>query len=111
MVTTAAQFEFAFGLWARMKGLLDPAVCAKGEILALVPCKSIHSLGMREAIDVAFIDKRGRVLKTEQGLPPCRLLVCKGAACVLERRSRAGRPWFEQGESVGLATWPGKGER
>ncbi|MDR2105944.1 MAG: DUF192 domain-containing protein [Coriobacteriales bacterium] len=108
MVTTTAGFELAFSLWARMKGLLDPAVCAKGEILALIPCKSIHSLGMREAIDVAFIDRRGRVLRAEQGLPPRRFLACKGAACVLERRSRADEPWLKRGQAVGLAAWPGK---
>jgi hypothetical protein len=108
MVTTTGRLELAFGLWARMKGLLDPAVCAKGEILALIPCRSIHSLGMKEAIDVAFVDWRGRVLKAEQGLSPRRFLACKGAACVLERRSRADEPWFEQGQAVALATWPGK---
>jgi uncharacterized membrane protein (UPF0127 family) len=110
-MVTVTRFEFAAGLWKRMKGLLDPAVCGAGEVLVLVPCGSVHSFGMRAPIDVAFLDGQGRVLKAVRGLAPLRVLFCRGAVCTLERRSGGEEPWFEAGESVGLTTRRGKGER
>lgn len=83
-----------------MKGLLDPAICERGETLVLIPCKSIHTFGMTEAIDVAFVDRRGRVLDVVRGLPPRRVLSCQRATCVLERRSAACGRWVEQGEAM-----------
>lgn len=74
----------------------------QGEVLALLPCRSVHSFGMREAIDVAFIDRQGRVLKAVCALPPGRVLFCKRAVGTLERRAEQGKPWFRPGETVGL---------
>jgi uncharacterized membrane protein (UPF0127 family) len=86
-----------------MKGLLDSAVCRQGEVLVLVPCSSIHTFGMREPIDVAFVDCRGRVLESVQGLMPNRCLSRRGARCVLERRGGfGGGVWFKPGEYIGL---------
>lgn len=34
--------------------------------LVLRPCRWIHTLGMRYAIDVAYLDERGEVIKTMQ---------------------------------------------
>jgi uncharacterized membrane protein (UPF0127 family) len=95
-------FELAVGVTARAKGLLSPAVCKKGEVLLLVPCRSIHTFGMTGAIDVAFIDRQGRVLEAMRGLPPNRLRCCWKAVCVLERRNASGDPWFEKDETIGL---------
>jgi uncharacterized membrane protein (UPF0127 family) len=96
------RFEFAVGIRARARGLLNPAVCKRGEVLLLTPCKSIHTFGMTDAIDVAFVDRQGRVLEAMRGLPPNRLRYCKGAACVLERRSAFGNSWFMKDEIIGL---------
>jgi uncharacterized membrane protein (UPF0127 family) len=104
------RFEFATGFWKRIKGLLDPTVCETGKILVLIPCKSIHSFGMREAIDVAFLDDRGRVLKATRGMTPQRFLSCRGAVCVFERRSGTEEAWFEPGESVWLMAQPKEDE-
>jgi uncharacterized membrane protein (UPF0127 family) len=86
-----------------MKGLLDSAVCERGEVLALLPCRSIHTFGMRCAIDVAFIDWQGRVLKAARNVAPNRMLSRKGALCVLERRSTPAAPWFSEGDTLKLA--------
>jgi uncharacterized membrane protein (UPF0127 family) len=96
------RFEFAVGIKARARGLLSPAVCKRGEVLVLIPCKSIHTFGMTDAIDVAFVDRRGHVLEATRGLPPNRLRYCRGAVCVLERRSAFGDSWFEKDEAIGL---------
>jgi uncharacterized membrane protein (UPF0127 family) len=96
------RFELATGFLARIRGLLDPAVCNEGEVLVLAPCASIHTFGMRESIDVAFLDQKGCVLRAVQGLLPNRLLSCRGAACVLERRNQNAKSWYSSGETLGL---------
>jgi uncharacterized membrane protein (UPF0127 family) len=103
------RFELAAGLWSRMRGLLGSVVCNNGEVLALVPCRSIHTFGMREAIDVAFVSRQGCVLKAVRKLPPNRLLSFRGAFYVLERRSGDGDAWFELGDVVELVVWPTEG--
>jgi uncharacterized membrane protein (UPF0127 family) len=51
----------------------------------LIPrCRSIHTFGMRFALDIAFLDAEGRVLRLERDVPPCRVVACRGAAAVLE---------------------------
>lgn len=48
------------------------------------PCRHVHTLGMRMAIDVALCDERGRVLHTET-LKPWRLSsLVRGTAFVVE---------------------------
>jgi uncharacterized membrane protein (UPF0127 family) len=69
----------------------------------LLPCGSIHTFGMREAIDVAFIDKHGLVLKAVCDLQPRHILVCKGAVVTLERRSKFGSSWFVPGDNIILS--------
>jgi uncharacterized protein len=44
---------------SRLVGLLGTAAIADGEGLWIVPCRSVHTLGMRYPIDVAFLDARG----------------------------------------------------
>jgi uncharacterized membrane protein (UPF0127 family) len=94
--------ELAIGIMSRLRGLLDSAICNEGEVLVLVPCKSIHTFGMREAIDVAFVNRQGRVLRAAQELPPNRFLSCRGASCVLERRGGSVNAWFKVGDVIGL---------
>jgi len=47
---------------ARLRGLIGRASLADGEGLFLVGTKSIHTFGMRFAIDVVFLDQRGQVI-------------------------------------------------
>lgn len=57
----------------------------------LIPrCRSIHTFGMRFALDVDFLDGEERVLRHVAGVPPGRVLTCRGAAAVLERRADRG---------------------
>ena len=52
-VRTASTF------FSRFVGMLGTAAIADGEGLWIVPCRSVHTLGMRYPIDVAFLDARG----------------------------------------------------
>jgi len=94
------RFRLACTLIERMTGLLKNDVCIHGEILVLLSCRSIHTFGMKEDIDVAFIDTFGCVVKTVRSLPPRQLYSCGLARVALERRSRVDIPWFESGDIV-----------
>ncbi|RZA08549.1 MAG: DUF192 domain-containing protein [Proteobacteria bacterium] len=59
--------------WERLVGLLPRAGLAEGEALYIEPCTSIHNFFMRFAIDVAFLNRQGRVVAIYHGLKPWRL--------------------------------------
>lgn len=69
---------------ARLLGLLVRARLADDEALYLAPCSSIHTVGMRYGIDVAFVDRHGRVLKLVENLAPLRAAWCRGAHGAVE---------------------------
>ncbi len=68
----------------RRTGLLRHRGLPAGSGLWINPCEAIHTFGMNFPIDVAFLDRRHRVVKIRQGLGPRRICVCWRAASVLE---------------------------
>ena len=72
---------------ARLLGLAFVRPPPADHALLIPHCRSVHTFGMRFPIDVAFVDERGRVLRTERGVKACRVLTCRGAFAVLERVS------------------------
>ena len=73
---------------SRLAGLLGTAAIAEGEGLWIVPCRSVHTLGMRYPIDVAFLDARGVVVGILEGFPPNRVgRVHRDARGALELRA------------------------
>jgi hypothetical protein len=65
-------------LWAgtsgeRRRGLLGRERFEPGEGLYLAPCQWVHMFGMKFPIDVAFLDRRGRVLAMQHSLKPGRV--------------------------------------
>jgi uncharacterized membrane protein (UPF0127 family) len=74
--------------WRRARGLLDRRSLEPGEGLLLVPCGSVHTLGMRFPIDVVFLDDEGFVVSTREGVGPGRMaLGGRGARATLELRA------------------------
>lgn len=73
----------------RVQGWLGREAVRPGEGLLLVPCGSIHTVGMRFSIDVAFLDRRGRVLKLCPGVRPGRLAWGPWTALLLPWRTMA----------------------
>ncbi len=57
----------------RLFGLMGRGRLAPGVALWLTPCRSIHTLGMRFAIDIIFLDRDGLVLRITPALRPWRL--------------------------------------
>jgi uncharacterized membrane protein (UPF0127 family) len=57
----------------RMQGLLGTSGIDEGHGLVLKPCSMIHTWFMRYAIDVVFVDRDGRIVRTFEELAPFRL--------------------------------------
>lgn len=61
------------------------------DCMLLIPgCRSVHTVGMRFSIDVTFVDRHGRELRTVRGVRPWRVVGCRGAAAAIERPAEAG---------------------
>jgi uncharacterized membrane protein (UPF0127 family) len=54
--------------------------------LELSPCRSIHTFGMRFALDLIWLDGEGRVVRVDAAVPPRRVRTCLGARSVIEVR-------------------------
>ena len=68
----------------RRRGLLGRDGMPRGSALVLTPCNAIHTVGMRFPIDVAFVDRGGRVRRIVRQLPPTRISLCLGAKTTIE---------------------------
>lgn len=65
--------ELADTFSKRLIGLLSRKSLNKGEALILSPSNSVHSVFMRFTIDVAFLDKTGKVVATLPAFKPFQL--------------------------------------
>ena len=68
----------------RMRGLLGSPPLKENEGLLIVPCSSVHTFGMRYAIDLVFLDKQLTIVKTISALKPWRMAASNAASMVLE---------------------------
>jgi uncharacterized protein len=59
-----------------------------GDCGLLIPrCSSVHTFGMRFALDLTFLDGEGAVVREVKAVPPRRIVRCREASSVLERRA------------------------
>lgn len=92
-LTTAAQ---------RLVGLLGTRLGDKGLMPVLLnPCNSIHTFGMNYPIDVAFVDKNNKVVRTCYTVVPGRMLRAPRARRTLERPSTT-KPWPREGQVIAM---------
>lgn len=72
--------------WSRLRGLLArPALQGDAmQALWLVPCGSVHTLGMRYPLDIVFLDGQGRVLDWHEALQPWSARRCRKARQTVE---------------------------
>jgi uncharacterized membrane protein (UPF0127 family) len=68
----ASRIDVAFDSKTRRRGLLGRDGMSEGSALVIAPCSAVHTCFMTFEIDVAFVDRQGRVLKTVHALPPWR---------------------------------------
>ena len=83
-VVVAASVEIARTRAARRRGLLGREGLPRGSALVITRCNAIHTIGMRFAIDVAFVDADGWVRKIVLGLPPRRIAIAPRAWVAIE---------------------------
>lgn len=91
---------------ARIKGLLRSK--PSGGVLMLVPCNDVHTVGMSDLLDIAFVGADGRVLESYRAVAPLRRMKCRKAVAVLERFSTCEAPWFSVGDCVGITRKEGE---
>ena len=60
----------ADSFWRRLRGLLGRSGLEPGEGLVIVPCTSVHMLGMKFPLDVLFLHRDGTILKQLSDLQP-----------------------------------------
>ena len=97
---TTFRLRLALRLHERLIGLIAGDVLGDADALLLAPCHSIHSFGMSGDIDIAFIDRKGRVMKSQRNLPPGRFAACRGAWATIERFSDDTKSWFQVGQQL-----------
>jgi uncharacterized membrane protein (UPF0127 family) len=71
-VVIADRVEVATSFWARGKGLLGRRSLPQGFALAIKPCNGIHMFFMAIPLDVAHIDREGRVVRILHAIKPWR---------------------------------------
>jgi uncharacterized membrane protein (UPF0127 family) len=68
----------------RSKGLLGRQGLNPGEGLWILPCESVHTFGMQFSIDLVYLDRKLRIRKIRNSMPPWRISVCLSAHSVIE---------------------------
>ena len=96
-----ARAEVLRSWWRRARGLLGTRLDSGARCVLLTPCASVHTFGMRYAIDVALVGESGEVLGSWRGLRPGRLVRVRGACHALERPSVPGS-WPCVGQQLGI---------
>lgn len=85
---------------SRRKGLSKMDAMPPDRALHILKCNSVHTIGMRFALDLVWLAKDGRVVRVDEDVAPRRVKLCTGARTVIETRAGAGRrfadAWSEQ---------------
>jgi uncharacterized membrane protein (UPF0127 family) len=88
----------------RARGLGGRASIPPDVALLIPRCRSVHTLTMRFALDLVWLDAAGVVLRVDRGVGRFRLRSCRRARGVLEcRAGEAGR--FVAGGVVAEPRW------
>jgi uncharacterized membrane protein (UPF0127 family) len=96
-----AAAEIADGAPARRRGLLHRDSFEGAFVLR--PCRHVHTIGMRFALDVAFCDTEGIVLRTCTLVPWRLSAVVRRAAFVIEAEAGAFDRWrLQRGDRLEL---------
>ena len=94
--------EEAADFVARGVGLLGRDALKPGTGLWIHPCKSIHTFGMRFAIDAVFLDRRHRVVRVKADLRPWRVvpMVWRASSVVELPAGRAAAVGISPGDQL-----------
>ncbi len=84
----------------RLTGLAGRRSLPPGVALEIPRCRSVHTFGMRFALDLAWLDGERRVVRIDRAVAPWRVRSCRQARSVLEADSRFSNQWFAYGSSL-----------
>jgi uncharacterized membrane protein (UPF0127 family) len=79
----AHEVRSASSAWERTVGLIGAQDLPAGSGLWLEPCSTVHTIGMRFAIDVVLLNKSGRVLAVAPNVPPLRPFVSHRSTAII----------------------------
>lgn len=80
----------AVGFRSRLLGLAGLGPAEAGPGLLIPHCASVHTFGMRFALDLVFLDGDDRPIRVHTQVPPRRLAWQRGAVSVLELPAAQG---------------------
>jgi uncharacterized protein len=80
--------RLARGPLARLRGLAGLRALPHGAALLLPRTRSVHTFGMRFALDLVWLDDAGAVVRVDRGVAPRRVRGCRRASSVVELPSR-----------------------
>jgi uncharacterized membrane protein (UPF0127 family) len=63
----------------------------RADALLLPRCRSVHTFGMRFALDLYWLDGDGEIVRIDRSVRPWRVVGCRRARCVIEVPSPASR--------------------
>ena len=98
----ASAVELADTSAARRRGLLGRGSLPAGHALVITRCNAVHTIGMRFAIDVAFVDSSGRVRKIVENVVPWRMAMSITSTAVIEFAAGSLKDMLAVGDSVYL---------
>jgi uncharacterized protein len=74
----------------RRRGLAKMAPLPEDHGLRILKCNSVHTFGMRFALDLVWFGRRGRVVRVDHAVRPGRVKLCVWARSVVETRDGQG---------------------
>jgi len=83
-IEIASRCELAYGMFARMRGLLGRDGLAEGHGMWFPRTSSVHMFFMRFPIDVVFVDRANRIVRIAADLRPGRIAAARRARAALE---------------------------
>lgn len=84
----------------KLVGLLGTTAANAGPVV-LCGCSSVHTFGMRYALDIALVSKEGEVIVVRHKVEPWHVVSAHGAYFAFERPASSD-PWFVQGSRVDI---------
>ena len=95
-VVAGNEVPVAVGIRARLLGLALLDLEAAGPGLLIPRCASVHTFGMRFALDIYFLGSGDEILEVRRAVPPRRFVAHRGADEVLEIPASPARKWGEK---------------
>jgi uncharacterized membrane protein (UPF0127 family) len=82
---------------ARLRGLAGLDSIPRTLALHIPRCRSVHTFGMRFALDLIWLGADGRPVRVDRAVPPRRLRSCRRARSVVEVRAGTADELMEAG--------------